>query len=193
MNEASSSGVGIDKVSPVRRGKPTSNTTAWVVVSASASTVEVAEGWEIGFGSDGDGEKGSVIMKRTCSLDPGVRVVSIEEDSVGTAGAVVFRFKNLPFASRAKGTLDGLRDLCFFTSRWPGTRATFFVFAGIGPLQAAFHEMLKTRFSDFSSLMEVRRDRLFAVRLSCFHRSNQIVYCEICLRKRGWVGWRLVR
>ena len=98
------------------------------MVGASASTVEVAEGWEIGSGSDVDGETGSVIMKGTCSLDPGVRVVSIEEDSVGRAGPVDFRFKNFPFASRTGGTLGGLRDLRFFTSSWPGTRATHFRF-----------------------------------------------------------------
>ena len=61
------------------------------MVGASASTVEVAEGWEIGYGSNGDGETGSVIMKGTCSLDPGVRVVFIEEDSVGRAGLVEFK------------------------------------------------------------------------------------------------------
>ena len=48
MNEASLSGVGIGKVSPVRRGELTFNTTALVVVGASASTVEEVEGWEIG-------------------------------------------------------------------------------------------------------------------------------------------------
>ena len=86
MNEASSSGVGIGKVSPVRRIEPTSNTTSWVVVGASASTVEVAEGWEIGSWSGGDSETGSLIIKTTCSLDLGVRVVSIEEDSVRKGG-----------------------------------------------------------------------------------------------------------
>ena len=168
MNEASSSGVGIGKVSPVRRRETTFNTTAWVVVGASASTVEVAEGWEIGSGSGGDGETGSLIIKGTCSLDLGVRVVSIEEDSVGRAGPVDFRIKNFCLESRAGGTLGGLRDLRFFTSSWPGTRATLVLFAGIGPMQAAFPEMLETWSSDFSSLMEVRLDRFFAVRLFCF-------------------------
>ena len=50
----------------------------------------------------------------------------------------------------------------------PAPAPPFFVFAGIGPLQAAFPEMSEKRSSHFSSLMEVRRDRLFAVGLSCF-------------------------
>ena len=44
------------------------------------------------------------------------------------AGAVVYIFKNFYFALRAGGTLGGLRDLRFFTSSWPGTRATLFRF-----------------------------------------------------------------
>ena len=108
------------------------------MVGASASTVEVAEGWEIGSGSDGDGETGSIIMKGTCSLDPGIRIVTIEEDSVGRAGAVVFRFKNFPFASRTGGTLGGLRDLCFFTSSWPGTRSTLFSFCWYRAIASGF-------------------------------------------------------
>ena len=138
INEESSSGVGIGKVNPVKRGEPTSNTTAGVVVGASASTVEEAEGWEIGSGSGGDGETGSVIMNGTCLLDPGCRVVSIKEDSVGRAGAVDFRFKNFPFASRAGGTLGGLRDLRFFTSSWPGTRATLFRFCWYRAIASVF-------------------------------------------------------
>ena len=129
MNEASSSGVGIGKVSPVKRGEPTSNTTAWVAGDASASAVEVAVGW--GFGSVFDGEAGetvSVMIGKTCSLDPSVRVVSIKEDSIGRAGAVVIRCKNFSVASRAGGTVGGLRDLCVFTSTWPGTRATLLRF-----------------------------------------------------------------
>ena len=50
----------------------------------------------------------------------------------------------------------------------PAPAPLFFVFAGIGRLQAAIPEMSETRSSHFSSLMEVRRNRLFAVRLSCF-------------------------
>ena len=64
------------------------------MVGASASTVKVAEGWEIGSESGGDGETGSSIIKETCLLDPGVQVVSIEEDSVGRAGPVEFKWGN---------------------------------------------------------------------------------------------------
>ena len=138
MNEASSSGVSIGKVSPERRGEPTSNKTAWVVVGTSASTVEVAEGWELGSGSDGDGVTGSVIIKGTCSLDPGVRVVSIEEDSVGRAGPVVFRFKNFPLESRAGGTVGGVRNHRFFTSSLPSTRAILFRFCWYKAIASGF-------------------------------------------------------
>ena len=138
MNEASSSGVEIGKVSPVRRGEPTSNTTGWVVVGASPSTVEVAEGWEIGSGSGGDGETGSIIIKETCSLDPGVRVVSIEEDSVGRAGTVEFKWENFPLESRTGGTVGGFRLLRFFTSSWPGTRATLFRFCWYYAIASGF-------------------------------------------------------
>ena len=90
------------------------------------------------MGGDDDGETGSVIIKGTCSLDPGVRVVSIEEDSVGRAGPVDFRFKNFPLESRAGGTLGGLRDLRFFTSSWPGTRATLFRFCWYRAIASGF-------------------------------------------------------
>ena len=86
------------------------------MVGLSASTVEVAEGWEIGSGSGGDGETGYFIIKETCLLDPGVRVVSIKEDSVGRAGPVEFKWENFPLESRTGGTLGGLRLLRFFTS-----------------------------------------------------------------------------
>ena len=129
MNEPSTSGVGIGTVSPVKRGEPTSNTTAWVAGDASASAVEVAVGW--GFGSLFDGEAGetvSVMIGKTCSLDPSVRVVSIKEDSIGRAGTIVFKCKNFPVASCTGGTVGGLRDLRFFTSTWPGTRVTLLRF-----------------------------------------------------------------
>ena len=44
INEVSLSGVGIEKVSPVRWGKSTSNKTAWIAIGTSPLTVEVAEG-----------------------------------------------------------------------------------------------------------------------------------------------------
>ena len=108
------------------------------MIGASASRVEEAKGWEIGSGSDGIGETGCVIIKGPCLLDPGVRVVSIEEDSVKRAGAVVIRFKYFPFASRAEGTLGGLRNLCVFTSSWPGIRATFFRFCWYKAIASGF-------------------------------------------------------
>ena len=108
------------------------------MVGASASTVEEAEGWEIGSGSGGDGETGSVIINKTCSLDPGFRVVSIEEDSVGRAGPVEFKWENFPLKYRTGGTLGGLRDLRFFTSSWPGTRATFFRFCWYRAIASGF-------------------------------------------------------
>ena len=139
------------------------------MVGASASTVEVAEGWEKGSGSDGDGETSSVIMKGTCSLDPGVRVVSIEEDSVGRAEAFSSSLGSrtflLHFAVEARLVACGI--FASLPRIGPASAQPFFVFAGIGPLQAAFPEISETRSSDFSSLIEVRRDRLFAVRLSC--------------------------
>ena len=49
----------------------------------------------------------------------------------------------------------------------PASAPPFFGFAGIGRLKVAIPEMSETRSSHFLSLMEVRRDRLFAVRLSC--------------------------
>ena len=78
MNKASSSGVGIGKVSPVRRSKPTFNTTACVAVGKSALTDEVAAGWGLDSVIISDaGKPGSVMIEGTCSLGPGVRVVSI--------------------------------------------------------------------------------------------------------------------
>ena len=50
----------------------------------------------------------------------------------------------------------------------PAPAPPFFVFAGTEPSLAAFHEISETRLSDFSSLIKVRRDRLFVVRLSWF-------------------------
>ena len=44
----------------------------------------------------------------------------------------------------------------------------FFVFAGTEPSLAAFPEMSETRSSHFGSLVDARRNHLFAVRLSCF-------------------------
>ena len=86
MNEASLSGFNIVKVSPVKGGKSTYNATACVAVGISASTVEIAKGWEIGFGFGGnDNKTGSVIIKGTCLLDSGVLVVSIKKDLVGRA------------------------------------------------------------------------------------------------------------
>ena len=149
-DEASSSGVGIKIVSPVRRGESKSNKTAWVAVGTSASTVEVAEGWEIGSGLVGDdGETNSVIIKGTCSLDPGDRVGSIEADSVGKAGPVDFKWENCPLESRTGGTVGGMRRLRIFTSSWPGTCATFFVVAGTEQSLAVFPEMSETRSSHF--------------------------------------------
>ena len=139
MNEASSLGVGIGNVSPVKRGEPTSNTIAWVAVGASASAVEVAVVWEFGSVFDvAAGETGSVMIGVTCSFDPGVWVISIEEDSVGRAVAIVFKFKNFPFASRAGNTVGGLRDLRFFTSTWPGTRATLLRFCWYRAIASGF-------------------------------------------------------
>ena len=108
------------------------------MVGASASTVEEAEGWEIGSGSDGDGETGSFIMKGTCSLDPGVRVVSIEKDSVGRAGPVEFKWENFLLESRTGGMLGYLRDLRFFTLSWPGIRATLFRFCWYRAIASGF-------------------------------------------------------
>ena len=98
------------KVSPVRYGESTSNTTS---VGAAASTT------------------GSVIIGLTCSLElvvPGVRVVSIEETSVWGARGIVIGGTKFPFASRAGGTVGSFRDFGFFDSTWAGPRVTLFRF-----------------------------------------------------------------
>ena len=105
-------------------------------------------------------------LKKTCSLDSSDLVVIIEEDSVWTAKAVVFRFKSF-FLHLA---LEARLKVCWIVASSPrlnpAAAPSLFVFACIGPLQTAFLEMLETRISGFSSLTEARRDA--CLQLVCF-------------------------
>ena len=124
-----------------------------------------------------DGETGSIIIKGTCSLDPNVRVVSIERirlegrDPPNLSGRTFVW--NLAFEAR----LGACVFFAFMPRVGPAPVPPFVDFAGTEPLLANFFEMSNTRHSYFGSLINARRDRLFAVCLSCFSllESNRLV------------------
>lgn len=100
----------MEKVSSLKYSESTSNT---ISVGAEATT------------------KSSVTIGLSCSLKLvvlGVRVVSIEETSVGEGYGVVIGGTNFSFASRGTGTVGSFRDFRLIDSTLVGTRATLFRF-----------------------------------------------------------------